>query len=986
MNVHGPRRSPALSPPRNQCAQQRTIRQTPTLRMLMYLPIRRFSVLALLLAAPASVAAQATDQKANAAQASTEAVVAPLPVDPEVTIGELSNGLRYYIRTNAEPERRVELRLVVKAGSLQEDDDQRGLAHFLEHMAFNGTKNFEKQELIRYLESIGMSFGADLNASTTYGNTTYKLTVPTDVEGALETAFQIMDDWAQGITLDPEEIEAERGVILSEWRARLGAGTRVRARTDSVLLGSSRYLDRHPIGLPERIETATREEIARFYRDWYRPDLMAVIVVGDVEKERVEGLIRKHFGKLRVPRRKRERIAYSIPEHEEARFSIVTDPELTGSSVQVIQKYRPKPVNSVERIRDGIVESIFTAILNERLRQIATRSDAPFLGASTGFEGYVGGMNIHHVITVRVRDDSIISGFRAALTEVERIAQHGVKPDELNRQKRTLESQYRHALITRSKTSSATYANAYVSHFLSGRTPSTIEASIALSRTLLEGITEEDVAALARNWKSHENLVVIAAVPEKPGVVPPTREELLAVLEEVANTVLASEPGELLAAEDLEIMPTPPTPGRVVEEQFVREPGITVWTLSNGARVLLKPTDFRPDQVLISGYGWGGSSVVDDDALRDATLARFLPAISGLGTFSSADLRKAVVGKVLSIGMGIDGYTQTVSGRSTRRDLETFLQLLHLHFTSPRIDEEAIKAWKRRQIAAIEGRVASPEAHFEDTLRLALTQNHPRSRTLTAADFEAMDPQRALEIYRERFADPGGFTFVFVGDFEPDSIRPLVETYIGGLPTQRGTRGWRDIGIRPPSGVVEKEFRFGREPRARTAIVFHGPFVHSEDDQLALGAMARILGTRLRERLREALAGTYTVNVSVQLHSVPESRYAVQITYDAAPERVDEMRRAVFDEIERLRKAGPTSEEIARLREEFARQFELALKNNQFWLTLITRYDQIERPLSDLAHYSEGAMSRLTAELVSDMCRQYLDPRRYVRVTQLPAE
>ncbi len=952
----------------------------------MYPPIRRLSILALLLVAPASVAAQATGEKATARQAPAEAAIAPLPIDPEVTIGELSNGLRYYIRTNAEPERRVELRLVVKAGSLQEDDDQRGLAHFLEHMAFNGTKNFKKQELIQYLESIGMRFGADLNASTSYGNTTYRLTVPTDTEGALETAFRILDDWAQGITLDPEEIEAERGVVLSEWRARLGVGTRVRTHTDSVLLGVSRYLERQPIGLPERIENGTRDEMARFYRDWYRPDLMAVIVVGDIEKERIEPLIRKHFGKLKGPRRKRERVDYSIPTHEEARFSIVTDPELTGSSVQVIQKFRPKPLNSVERIRDGIVQSIFEAILNERLREIATRSDAPFLGASTSFEGYVGGMNVHNVIVTRVRDDAIISGFRAALTEVERIAQHGVKPDELNRQKRSLESQYRQALITRSKITSATYASAYISHFLSGRTPASVEAAVALSRALLEGITEEDVAALARNWKSHENLVVVAMVPEKDGITPPTREELFATLEEVANTVLDSEPGELLAAEDFEIMPTPPAPGRVVKEQLVRESGITVWTLSNGARVILKPTDFTPDQVLVSGYGWGGTSILDDDVLHDAALARNLPAISGLGTLSSTDLRKAVVGKVLSIGAGIDSYTQSVSGRSTRRDLEAFLQLLHLHFTAPRVDEEAVAAWKKRQVAAIEGRAASPEAHFADTLRLTMAQNHPRTRTLTAADFEAMDPQRALQIYRERFADPGGFTFIFVGEFEPDSIRPLVETYIGGLPTERGNRGWRDTGVRAPSGVIEKEFRFGREPRARTAIIFHGPFVHSEDDQLALGALARVLSTRLRERLREALGGTYSVNVRTELHSVPESRYGIHITYDAAPDRAEEMRRAVFEEVERLRKSGPTQEELANLREEFARQFELALKSNQFWLNLIRRYDQIDRPLASLVDYSEDVTSRLTAELVLDMSRQYLDLGRYVRVTQLPAE
>src|SRR5690554_2495946 len=314
------------SPDRTRHRALRAYRAASTRRMHMHPRLRHLWILALLLAAPASAGAQAVEA---AERAQADDAIAPLPIDPEVTIGELPNGLRYYIRTNGEPERRVELRLVVKAGSLQEDDDQRGLAHFLEHMAFNGTKSFEKQELIRYLESIGMRFGADLNAATSYDHTVYKLTVPTDAEGALETAFRILDDWAQGITLDPEEIEAERGVILSEWRARLGVGTRVRTHTDSVLLGESRYLDRQPIGLPERIENATRDEIARYYRDWYRPDLIAVIVVGDVETARIEPLIRRHFGKLDAPRRKREREEYTIPTHDGPRVSIVTDPELT---------------------------------------------------------------------------------------------------------------------------------------------------------------------------------------------------------------------------------------------------------------------------------------------------------------------------------------------------------------------------------------------------------------------------------------------------------------------------------------------------------------------------------------------------------------------------------------------------------------------------------------------------------------------------------
>lgn len=935
---------------------------------------------------PTAVVAQAAASLADDGQApAADTAIAALPVDTAVTIGTLPNGMQYYIRANHEPEKRAELRLVVKAGSLQEDDDQRGLAHFLEHMAFNGTENFAKQELIGYLESIGMRFGGDLNASTTYDHTLYRLTVPTDAPGALEKGLLIMDDWAQGITLEAGEIEAERGVVLAEWRGRLGVGTRVRAHSDSVLLGASRYLERQPIGLPEQIETATREQLARFYRDWYRPDLMAIVVVGDVDKAATAALIARHFGDLRAPRKARERREYTIAEHAAPLVSIVTDPELTGSRVELVQTYRPAPVNSVERARDGIVQSIFAAILNQRLREISTKANSPFLGASTGFGGYVGAMNVHTVIAVDVRNDAMRDGLRAALTEVERIAQHGITAEELDRQKRATASGYTQAMITRSKITSASHAAAYVSHFLTERTPAPVEAAVARSRALLETITREEVAALARRWRTGKNLALVALLPEKAGVVPPTADELLLVLDEVKRASLPATRAEAVAPTAAALLPTLPAPGAVVKERAIPEVGVTEWTLANGARVLLKPTDFTPDQVLVSGYSWGGTSVLTDDQLLDAALARSLPAISGIGPYSTTELRNAIVGKILTVGMSIGSYSQSVSGSSTVRDLETFLQLLHLHFTAPRLDDEAIRAWRQRSRTAIEGRAASPEAHFSDTLTAIFSQGHPRNRFLTPARLDSIDPQRALAIYKERFADAGDFAFVVVGAFQLDSIRPLIERYIGGLPSQPGSRGWRDQGLRMPTGVVEKEFRFGREPRARTAIVFNGPFVHSEEEQFALGAMASVLNARLRDRLREALGGTYSVSVRPQIQSIPERTYSVQIVFDAAPERVAEMEKAVFDEIARLRKDGPTEAEVAKVREESARQIELSVKNNGFWLQLISSYDQMERPLGELAGYGESLKALKTGE-VHAMSKQYLDPSRYIRVTQLPGQ
>ena len=931
----------------------------------------------LLLLAPGVAAAQTSVPATAAAEK-------PLAIDSAVTVGTLPNGIRYYIRTNTEPEKRAELRLVVRAGSLQEEENQRGVAHFLEHMAFNGTRNFERQELIEYLESIGMRFGADLNASTTYDHTLYRLTVPTDSPEPLRKGMLILEDWAQGITLDKDAIDKERGVVLAEWRQRLGAGTRIRTHTDSVLLGGSRFLDRGPIGLPSVIETASRDVFVDYYKDWYRPDLMSVVVVGDVDKAAAEALIKQHFGKIQAPRKKKPHTDFTIPKHADALVSIVADPEATGWSVELVQKYQPSPINSTARTRESMAESMFESILNQRLREIATRAEAPFLGARTNFGGYLGGLRAHTVVSVAVREHEAESGLQMALREVERIAQHGITAEELEREKRSAKSRYDQALITRSKITSDQRADAYVTHFLTGATPASTEDAVARARAILATITADEVASIAKRWHNRENLAVIAILPEKEGVEPPTADGLLAVIDAVQSTKLPASRAEVVATRPL--METLPTPGTVKQASEIREVGITEWTLSNGIRVFLKPTNHSPDQILIAGYSWGGTSVLPDDALSHAALARVLPAVSGLGTFSSTGLRTAMVGKLVSSGMQVGPYTQGVSGRSTARDLETLLQLVNMHFTAPRVDTAAVRAWQRRTRTSIEGRDASPQSHFGDTVTKILSKGHPRSLPLRVEQVDSIDMGRALQIYTDRFADAGDFTFVVVGSFNVDSIRPLITRYLGGIPAKPNENdGWRDTGMRYPEGIVEKEFRFGREPRSRTAIVFHGPFTHPIESHFAVGAMAQVLTKRLRDRLREDLGGTYSIVARAAVHSIPERRYTVEIVFDAAPERTAELTKAIFDEVDKLRKSGPTKAEVDKVREESTRQMELAVKNNGFWLQTITSFVQTERPLEELDSY-DAPLKALTPARVHEMAKQYLDPAQYVRVTQLPAK
>jgi zinc protease len=589
---------------------------------------------------------------------------------------------------------------------------------------------------------------------------------------------------------------------------------------------------------------------------------------------------------------------------------------------------------------------------------------------------------VHTVVGVTVRENQLESGLQAAMAEVERIAQHGVTEAELDREKRAAKSRYDQALITRSKIPSSARAASYVEHFLTGETPASVEDAVARARAVLETITRDDVAALARRWRGRENLSVIALLPRSEGATPPDGGALLAVLDDVEATKLTRQAGEAIATKPL--MESLPAAGKIVAESTIREAGIIEWTLSNGARVYLKPTDYSPDQILLAGHGWGGTSLVPESDLPEAMLASSLPGIAGLGDFSSTALRTATVGKLVSAGMQIGQYSQQVSGSSTVRDLETLMQLLHMHFTAPRMDSGAVRAWQRRLKTQLEGRGASPQTQFRDSVALTLSQHHPRSMLLRPEQVDSIDLGRALEIYRERFAAPGDFTFVIVGSFQPDSIRPLVARYIGGLPTVERDEGWRDAGIRFPTGVVEKEFRFGREPRSRTAIVFTAPFTHSAEHHFALGAMAQVLTTRLRERLREDLGGTYSVMAHAMIHSVPERSSMVEIVFDAAPERADELTKEVFAEIEALRKSGPTKAEVEKVREESTRQLELAVENNRYWLSQIMSYVQMERPLDGLADY-EAPAKELTAGQIQELARKYLDPARHVRVTQRPA-
>lgn len=904
---------------------------------------------------------------------------APLPLDPAVTYGRLPNGLTYYIRENHRPAKRAELRLVVNAGSVLEDPDQRGLAHFVEHMAFNGTRRFKKQALVDYIEAIGMRFGADLNAGTSFDETIYQLQVPTDSAHLLRRGVEILEDWAAGVTFDTAEVRKERGVVIEEWRLGQGAGMRMLNQQLPVLFRGSRYAERLPIGTKTSLETFQPAALVRFYRDWYRPDLMAVIAVGDFDKRVVERLIRAEFGAIPARQHPRPRPVYGVPSRDSAAVAAATDKEATGTSISV---YFLKPASDQRTeaaYRRSLVGDLYTRMLNDRLYELSQKPNPPFIGAGAGFGQLVRSADVFS-LGASVADSGITRGFESTLTEVERVDRYGFTPAELDRAKQDLLRGLEQSYAERDKTESSGFVEEYVAHFLSATPSPGIAYEFALAQRLVPSISVTDVNGLARSWLELKDRVLLVNAPAKDAGAIPASPALLALFDQAKQTSV--EPYRETVS-DAPLVSESLAPAPITAERTDSVIGVTWWTLANGVRVILKPTDFKADEILVSAFSPGGNSLVPDSLFTAATFATTVANLGGLGAFSAIDLQKKLAGKAVQVGPLISSYQEGVRGSASPKDLETLFQLLYLQFVGARADTGAFEAFKSNLHAAVANRAVSPAVAFQDTLRAVLTSHHPRSRPITVAVVDSLNLGSALRVYRDRFADASDFTFVFVGAFRLDSIRPLIQRYLGNLPALHRDEKWRDLGLKPPAGVVEQEVHKGVEPKAQTEIVFSGPFRFSRENRFLLSSLADILEIKLREELREELSGTYGVNVSASPSRVPEEVYSFSIDFGSAPERANELAKVVFQEIDSLRRFGAAAKELEKVRESRIRSRETELKENGFWLSYLSAADQNgddARLILDQA----SLLNRLTSEAIRQAAAQYLDPARFVRVTLLP--
>ncbi|MBA3393345.1 MAG: insulinase family protein [Deltaproteobacteria bacterium] len=904
---------------------------------------------------------------------------APLPLWASVKRGKLANGLTYYIMRHKQPEKRALLWLAVNAGAVQEDDDQRGLAHFVEHMAFNGTKRFPKAEIINYLEKIGMGFGADLNAYTSFDETVYTLTVPTDDKTFVPKGFDILRDWAADVAFDAAEVDKERGVVLEEWRLGRGAFQRLFDKQAKVLFKGSRYGERLPIGQPEILKQAPRDALVRYYKDWYRPDLMAVIAVGDFEDTAaIEKAIHDKFGDLKNPPNPRMRPPAGVPKADGTRVSIETDKELPVQIVSVYNMLAHRGESSAKDMRRMVAEQVYQTILNERLGTLARRKEAPFAAAFAGAQGFTREIDAF-TRTAQVKAGKVEDSLRVLFLEVLRVEKHGFTQAELDRARSVVGRAIDQAAVQEDTNQSSEYAQEMTRNFFEGELMIGRRAERELTMKFLPTITLAELNMLAASYGGADNRAIVIAGPE--GKPLPDQKRVLEIVAEVSKAEI--DPWQDKAAATA-LMAQPPKPGTVTKESKVASIGVTEWTLSNGARVIVKPTDFEADAVSISGNSPGGLAMATAKQFPDARFADDIVAAGGIAELDDEALGKVLAGKQVQVSASLSETLESVDATGSVRDLETMFQLLHLRMTAPRKDDQAIAVWKQNTSEALANQLRVPEVQYSIESSKVLFQGNLRRKPPTPADIEKINPDKAIAFYKERFGDAADFTFVIVGAVDLTKLKPLVETYLASLPAKGRKEKEKDPGVRRAKGVIKKSWPLGSEPKARVAITFHGDEKWTRDHDRDMFVLSQVLGTKLRESLREDLGGVYGVGASGYISRSPRQERTFTIQFGCDPTRVDELVKAAQVEIDKVRKDGVSAEYLDKVKAQFTREREVQLRNNGFWSSwLETSYRFNDDPTIVLD--PSKMIARMTSDHVKAAAKRFLDGKHVYQAVMVPA-
>jgi len=905
-----------------------------------------------------------------------------IPVDPAVRTGRLPNGFTYFIRHNTEPQRHVELYLVNKVGSILEDEDQRGLAHFMEHMNFNGTKHFPGNQLVDYLQKAGVRFGADLNAYTNFDETVYQLPVSTDDPSLVTGSLQIMRDWAQEALLDSIEIEKERGVVREEERLGKGMKDRLSRKTYPVLFNHSRYAERLPIGLDSVLAHFPPAAIRRFHHDWYRPDLQALIVVGDVNVDSMEHRIKSLFVTLKSPAQERPRAMYTISLTGQRQFLVATDPEMTATQLEVVLKHRYRRAITTEAdYKAALIRELFNSLLSTRIYAETNRqSDPPYVSVNAGIGSLIDDLDAMS-LSVTAKKGRLQAAFEEGDKMLERVRRFGFTASELDRAKTSYLRAIDEELREKDKTRSISFVREYQQLFLEDNAAPGIDWEAAYVHKHIGEITLEDIQRLMGSYTDKDEDVMVMAPETDRAALP----DSTTVMQWMAAVKAAPMSAYIDPSAGRVLMAAHPTPGTVVSRDSIPALGVTSLTLGNGIKVVMKPTDFENDRILFEGYSPGGTSLYADSDFDAAANAAALMSGFGVDTLDAVQLKQLLNGKVVSVGTSINEREQVVSGSASRADLETALQVLYLKITRPRMDTLVYHNIMSRSREMLASRGASPEAAFGDTVNAVLGNYSYRALPPSPARLQRIGLEKAYRIYKDRYADASGFTFVFVGSFTVDSLAPLLATYLGSLPALHRNDQARDLGDHIPVGQWTKKVYRGKENKATVRLVISGDYDYNARNNLSLRALGDVLQIKVLQHLREDEGEVYSPQVQVSYSKFPKSHYVFTIAFGCAPANVDHLIEDVRHEMTVLRDKGPEQEDVDKFKATWLKQLEPLYRQNNYWLSyLVGVSENGEDPL--LIQRVQQRLDKISVVSLQQSAKQYLSGSNWISFELLPED
>ena len=910
----------------------------------------------------------------------------PCPMDPNVRVGKLDNGLTYYIRHNEKPAQRADFYIAQKVGSVLEEENQRGLAHFLEHMAFNGTTNLPGMMLREYLQSRGIKFGENLNAGTGIDQTVYMVTnVPTDLPGLVDTCLLILHDWSSFIALEEAEIDNERGVILEELRTREDADQRIMEEILPIMYPNSPYANRLPGGLPEVVANFEYQTLRDYYHKWYRPDLQGLIIVGDIDVDAIEARIKEMFADIKAPVNPAPRPQFMIEANVDPIVAIASDPEQTNYEVNLYYKTETTPdslKNDVQYWMAEYVLNIISQMEINRLQDITKKANPPFVYGYSYYSNYYVAPTEDAWCSMAMAKDAagIDEAITALVTENKRMALFGFTASEYERAKadfmKQIESQYNE----RNNTENRRYVNECLQNFLSNEPMMGIETEYALYQQVIPNLPLEAINMYAQQLIHEDNLVIVVTAPKKDGETLPTKEEILDTYAKANAAEVEPYTEEVF---DGPIVPNMPKPGKIKKEADMHEFDAKVWTLSNGMKVIVKKTTFKEDEIRFSATSDGGISVLKQDDYLTLQELSDLIKLGGVGNFSATDLPKVLAGKKLRVNPYIDVYSEGMSGQCTPKDLETMMQIIYLSFTAPRSDEEAFLSYVQRTKAALENQELNPMITFSDSLIKVLYNNHPLRMRMKAEDVDKLDYAKAMEMYNDRFKDPNNFTFYFVGNIDEATFKPLVEQYLASLKKNKRKETWKDINL----GIPENDYICHYEkdmlqPKATIYMILNGTMEYNYRNQLYMKALSDVMDIYYTRTIREEEGGTYGVGVMGQVTNKPKDAFLFLVAFDTNKEMHERLMNKVYEGLNDVAQNGPSQEDLTKVVENMYKKRAEQLEENNFWLSAIDTFE--DDKINIVAEYDEIVKS-ITPQSLADFAKEVLKGYKK-EIVQLPTE